>query len=58
MNIHITIPDYDGQGTDVIWENGAKYDIKVFEEENEKMVLIRANKQGMISLAKQMIYFA
>ena len=48
------MPDYDGNGIDVIWEDESKYELKVFESE----ILLSANKKGLISLAKQMLYLA
>ena len=52
--IKIDIPNYDGNGLDVIWETGAKYLISV----NDNSVVVLANKRGLISLAKQMLYMA
>ena len=52
--INIDIPDYDGNGLDVIWEAEAKYSISV----NDNSVVVLANKIGLISLAKQMLYMA
>ena len=54
MQIKLSIPDYDGNALDVIWEENSNYSLSV--EENG--VVLRANKQGLISLAKQMIYMA
>lgn len=52
--INIDIPNYDGNGLDVIWEEGSKYSISV----HDNSVVILANKRGLISLAKQMLYMA
>ncbi len=54
MKVSVIIPDYDGNGLDVIWENGAKYMVNV----DENHVILSANKDGLISLAKQMLYMA
>lgn len=54
MNVKLSIPDYDGNAMDVIWEKGAEYSISI----DENGVILTANKQGMLSLAKQMIYMA
>ena len=54
MKVNIDIPDYDGAGIDVIWEEGSKYTLKMFE--NEAVLL--ANRNALISLAKQMLYLA
>ncbi len=54
MTINVNIPDYDGNGLDIIWEDNSKYAINI--EQNN--VVISANKQGLISLAKQMLYMA
>ena len=54
MNVEINIPDFDGNGIDVIWEKGAC--VELGYEDNQ--ILIRANRDGLISLAKQMIYLA
>ena len=50
----IELPDYDGDGMDVIWENNAEFRLDVFKRETS----ITANKEGLISLAKQMLYMA
>lgn len=55
MKITIDIPDYDeDSGIDVIWEENAKYELKVFEDK----VILLANTQGLTSIAKQMLYMA
>ena len=54
MKIIIDIPIYDGNGIDVIWEDGAKYTIN----SNESGFVMSANRDGLISLAKQMLYMA
>ena len=54
MKITVEIPDYDGNGLDVIWEPGAKYAIRV--EANS--VVLSANQNGLLSLAKQLLYLA
>ena len=54
MKISILLPDYDNDSLDVIWENNSKYDIEITSEE----VYLSANKEGLISFAKQMLYLA
>lgn len=54
MKIIVDIPNYDGNGLDIIWETGSKYAISV----EGKNVVISANKSGLVSLAKQMLYMA
>ncbi len=54
MKINLEIPDFDGNALDVIWDNDAEYRINVSHGE----VVLSANKQGLISLAKQMLYMA
>ena len=54
MKITLDIPDYDGDGLDVIWENGAKYAINIAYNS----VVISADKAALVSIAKQMLYMA
>ena len=54
MKITIEIPEYDGEGVDVIWDDTAKYHIDV----QDNLVALYANDAAMISLARQMIYLA
>ena len=54
MKIIVDIPDYDGDSLDVLWENGSKYTISVVANG----VVISANKNGLVSIAKQMLYMA
>ena len=54
MIIEIDIPDYDGNSIDIVWEKGAKY-IATYDNDN---VIIKANSEGLLSLARQMIYLA
>lgn len=54
MNVEINIPDFDGNGIDVIWEKGACVELGC--EGNQ--ILIRANHEGLVSIAKQMVYLA
>lgn len=54
MKINIELPDYDGNAVDVIWGENAKYNLKICDN----TVILSANKEGLISLAKQMLYFA
>lgn len=54
MKIIVDIPQYDGNGLDIIWDAGSKYTINV----QENNVVISANQSGLVSLAKQMLYMA
>lgn len=54
MIIKLNIPDYDGSGIDVIWEDNASYNINVYEQS----IVIIANKEALISFAEQMLYMA
>ena len=54
MKIAVDLPNYDGNGLDVIWEEGSKYTISI----GKGNVVITANKSGLISIAKQMLYMA
>lgn len=54
MKINIELPDYDGNALDVIWENNSKCKVS---SDNES-VNISANKEALISIAKQMLYLA
>ena len=54
MNVEISIPEFDGNAIDVIWEEAAH--IELGYEDNQ--ILIRADCKGLLSLAKQMIYMA
>lgn len=54
VNIHLQIPDFDGNAIDIIAEKGATVSVEVHENE----VVIAANKEGFLSLAKQMLYMA
>ena len=52
MKITVDLPDYDGNGLDVIWENESYYTLDVYES----TVVFSANKQALISFAKQMSF--
>ena len=54
MQLQIDIPNYDGQAQEVIWYEDADYAIDVFDGE----VALTANREGLISLARQMLYMA
>ncbi len=54
MQLQIDIPNYDGQAQEVIWYEDADYTIDVFDGE----VALTANREGLISLARQMLYMA
>ena len=54
MKILLNLPDYDEDGIDVIWEDNSRYTIGIYDND----VILTANKSGLISLAKQMLYMA
>ena len=54
MTITLDIPEYDELALDVIWSNNAEYNLAIFDDE----IVLKANKEGLLSLAKQMLYFA
>ena len=54
MKICVDIPEYDGKGIDVIWENNSNYCIEI----NGNQIALRGNKEALVSLAKQMLYLA
>ena len=54
MKIILDIPDYDGDSIDVVWEDGSNYFIMV----NDNNVVLSANNNALVSIAKQMLYFA
>lgn len=55
MIINLTIPDYDPQkGAQFTWENG--FEIKI--EDSNNSVELKANKEGLISLAQQFLFLA
>ncbi|MBR5251846.1 MAG: hypothetical protein IKV52_03375 [Oscillospiraceae bacterium] len=54
MKITLDLHEYEGNGRYMEWEKDATYSIDVLDNE----VVLVANKQGLISLAKQMLYMA
>ena len=54
MILKVEVPDFDGNAMDVVWEENAQYIADVFRNN----IIIKANNQGLMSLAKQMIYMA
>ncbi len=54
MEIKLTIPEYSDQGLKYEWESG--FEIKA--EINDGVIIISANKAGLISLAKHMLVLA
>lgn len=54
MNIVTEIPEYDGDSLDVLWDEGGEYELFIEDE----CIVLSANKIAMISLAKQLLYFA
>ena len=54
MKLTVELPDYDGQWLDVIWEDGAELEVRYDPGE----VVLEANREGLISLAEQMLYLA
>ena len=54
MKVTLEIPEYNENAVDVIWEDGSQYSLVVSGDTVE----LSANKQGLLSLAKQLLYFA
>lgn len=54
MYIKLNIPNYDGNAIDVIWEKDSSFTATT----DGVNIIIKANKSGLMSLAKQMIYMA
>ena len=54
MTLTVEVPDFDGNAMDVVWEENAKYIADVFQNN----ITVKSNSQGLMSLAKQMIYMA
>jgi len=52
MRITVDIPDHDGNGIDVVWDRNGKYSVEV----NSNQIVLRGNKEALISFAKQMLY--
>lgn len=53
MEIVENLPQYDGMWTDLVWDDGSVATVHVQEDG----AIIRTNKKGIRSLAKQMLYF-
>lgn len=50
------IPEYnDSDGIEIFWEDGGHYELSL---ECDNCITLKANKNGLISLAKQMLYMA
>ena len=54
MKINLELPDYDGRAADVLWEGDATVRVEAMGPE----VVLSADRAGLISLAKQMLYLA
>lgn len=55
MEITIDIPEYiKGEDAEIFWEEGSIYKLEVAYDNIE----LRANKNAMISFAKELLYFA
>lgn len=52
MEIVEKIPQYDGMWIDLVWDEGSAATVQVQAD----LVIIRANRKGLRSLAKQMLY--
>lgn len=53
MTFLVEIPDYDGEGLDVIWEDEAEYALKLVDNE----IVLSVNKEAMLCFAKQLLFF-
>ena len=54
INISFEIPEYDDEGLEVFWDENAKLKAQFLNGE----VLLSANKQALLALAKQFVYLA
>lgn len=54
MKLVIEIPEYDNESLDIFWEEKSKFSLSI----DENTIILSANKNGMISIAKQLLYFA
>ena len=54
MKIELDIPDFDGNAIDIIWNECAIVEPYCVDDQ----IVIKANSEGLISLAKQMVYLA
>ncbi len=54
MRITVDIPDHDGNDIDVVWDRNGKYSVEI----NSNQIVLRGNKEALISFAKQMLYLA
>ena len=56
MKFEFDIPEYrDSDGIEVFWSDGARYKLWL---DCGQGVALKANKEGLISFAKQMLYLA
>ena len=55
--IKVNIPEYDG-GLEIVFENNCKIKVEITNYSNEKECVITANKEGLISLARQFLTLA
>ena len=54
MKLTIDIPEYDGEGIDVIWYKGSSVHVRCEDD----FVVIEANREGLRSLGEQLLYLA
>ena len=55
MKITLDIPDFNGKSVSFVWNEKAKMSLNI-QSENEIELL--ANKEGLLCLAKQLVFFA
>lgn len=54
MKLTIDIPEYDGDGIDVIWHKGSIIHLNC----DKKVITLKANKEGLRSLGEQLLYLS
>lgn len=55
MKITLDIPDFNGKSVNFVWNEKARISLNI-QSENE--IELQANKEGLINIAKQLIFFA
>ena len=56
MIIEINVPNYEGKGLPLEWEENSVISVKIVQENN--VVAIGGNREGLISLARHLLTLA
>lgn len=56
MIIEISVPNYEGKGIPIEWEENSVISVKLYQEDN--VVAIGGNREGLISLARHLLTLA